>query len=380
MTPHQPPRSPLLDHCPATLPAHAYYDDAWYRQEQQTLWANNWIYVGRLADLDPNTMRRVTLAGHALILCRDDGPTPKAYHNTCRHRGSELCTKAQQDVGRLITCPYHAWSYALDDGRLVATGHATPTSDFDKAANGLFPVHSMVWNGLIFLCLSDTAPEFAPDMGIAALDNWPMDGLITGHTYTKDIACNWKVFWENYNECLHCPGIHPELCDLVPIYGKGVMSDAEAPGWAPDAPHQPKLKPGARSWTMTGAPCGPEFPDLSPDQRADAYSFVTHYPSLYVVAHVDYVRLVRIEPTGPETTRLSAEWLFPPETMAQPGFDAAEVAAFARIVLDQDSAASEMNQRGLKSPRFKRGTLMPQEFDIAAFNAWVLSEMDKSPG
>ena len=51
-----------------------------------------------------------------------------------------------------------------------------------------------------------------------------MDSLITGHRMTSDLACNWKVFWENYNECLHCPGIHPELCDMVPIYGKGMMA------------------------------------------------------------------------------------------------------------------------------------------------------------
>ena len=73
---------------------------------------------------------------------------------------------------------------------------------------------------------------------------------------------------------------------------------------------------------------------------------------MYVVAHVDYVRSVRLTPLGPERTRLIAEWLFPPETLAQPGFDAADVAAFAKIVMEQDGAASEMNQRGLRSPAY----------------------------
>ena len=44
----------------------------------------------------------------------------------------------------------------------------------------------------------------------------------------KVLACNWKVFWENYNECLHCPGIHPELIDMVPVYARGIMAPSEA--------------------------------------------------------------------------------------------------------------------------------------------------------
>ena len=80
-------------------------------------------------------------------------------------------------------------------------------------------------------------------------------------------------------------------------------------------------------------------------------------------------------PTGPETTRLTAEWLFFPVTLAQEGFDPAKVAAFATIVLDQDAEAAEMNQRGLKSPRYGSGRLMPQEFDIHRFHGWVLDRL-----
>ncbi|MEZ5911890.1 MAG: SRPBCC family protein [Paracoccaceae bacterium] len=87
-----------------------------------------------------------------------------------------------------------------------------------------------------------------------------MDSLITGHRIERRLACNWKVFWENYNECLHCPGLHPELCDMVPVYSRGIMAASEAPDFDAAAPATGPLKPGARSWTMSGAPCGLNFP------------------------------------------------------------------------------------------------------------------------
>lgn len=368
------PQSPLLTHCPESLPAEAYFSPEWFAQEQRAIWARDWVNVGRLNDLAPGTMRRVTVAGENLILCRDRGGTVTCFHNTCRHRGAELCSVAEKPLGKLISCPYHAWSYATD-GRLVSVAHATPTDDFRKEDHGLFPVHVKLWNGFVLLCLADTPPELTPDLGLRALDNWPMADLVTGHRLEKTLACNWKVFWENYNECLHCPGIHPSLCDMVPVYRQGIMSSGEAPDWTPDQETAPILREGAATWTVSGQPCGPVFPGLSAQERANGHNFVTIYPTMFVVAHVDYVRAVSLMPLGPEETRLTIEWYFARETLDQPGFDLADVTDFATTVVLEDGAACEINQRGLKSSRFARGRLMPQEFDIYRFHQWVLGRL-----
>ncbi|MFN0114196.1 MAG: aromatic ring-hydroxylating oxygenase subunit alpha [Paracoccaceae bacterium] len=363
--------SPRLTESLPTLPAAAYSDPAWYDRERRAIWWRDWVCAGRLNDMPRGRMRGLDIAGAPVLVVRAEDGTVSAFHNACRHRGAELCPKGDRPAGRLITCPYHAWSYAAADGRLVATGHARPAADFRRDNHGLKPVATRVWAGFLFLSLADTPPPLAPDMGLAALDNWPMDSLVTGHCHVRELACNWKVFWENYNECLHCPGIHPELCDMVPVYRRGIMSLREADDWRPGDTALPPLKDGARTWTMTGKPCGPEFPGLTPSERVAGYTFVTTVPSLYVVGHVDYVRAVRLEPTGPTTTRLTAEWLFPPETLAQPAFSAAQVAEFASLVLEQDAEAAEMNQRGLASPAHQQGTLMPEEFDIRRFHDWV---------
>jgi Rieske 2Fe-2S family protein len=335
--------------------------------------------AGRLEAFRPGTLSRVQVGAAPVIVARDAGGGVRAWHNSCPHRGAELCPDPVQPLGGLIRCPYHAFAYAAEDGRLVATGHAVPTPDFDRAAHGLRPVAARVWGGFLFLSQASEPGPIWADVALATLDNWPMAELVTGHRREVLLDCNWKVFWENYSECLHCPGIHPELCDLVPVYGTGVMGASEAPGWTPDQPEAPPLRAGAETWTLDGRRCGPAFPGLTERERRAGYSFVTLWPSAYVVAHVDYVRSVRILPEAPERTRLIAEWHFAPETLAQAGFDAGEVAAFAEIVLEQDGRAAEMNQRGIRSPAFRAARLMPEEYEIHRFHAWVRAGMEARP-
>jgi len=373
------PHSPRLALCPEGLPREAYLDQPWFDREMKTIFSRQWVMAGRVDAFRPGHMRRVEVGtAPVIVACAADGSV-SAFHNSCPHRGSELCRAVEEPLGKLIRCPYHAFAFAASDGALVATGHAVPTGDFDRSAHGLKPVACREWNGFLFLNLDPAAGPLHADVGLHTLDNWPMPGLVTGHRWESEIACNWKTFWENYSECLHCPGIHPELCDMVPVYGRGIMGASEALGWTPDEPARPNLRDGAKSWTMDGEPCGPAFPNLTGSERAAGYSFVTLWPSAYVVAHVDYVRSVRIQPLAAERTRLTAEWHFAPETLAQPGFDAASVAAFARIVMAQDGNAAEMNQRGMRSPAFRAARLMPEEYEIRRFQQWVLDEMERQP-
>ena len=373
------PDSPLMTHCAASLPSSCYIDAQWYQSEQEKIWANNWIYVGRDNDLAPKSMRRISIAGQNLILVKDSEGETRCFYNSCRHRGSELCTVDERSMtSRLIVCPYHQWSFDLS-GNLIRTPFVTETSDFDKSEHALASVSIKLWNGFLFVCLAEAAPDFAklPDLGEHALQNWPMDKLGTGHRMTKELQCNWKIFWENYNECLHCPGIHPELSEMVPVYGRGYMAENEDPKWSPDKQqNSTTLKDGAKTWTMDGTLCGPEFPGLSDDERERGQTFVTMVPTMFIVAHRDYVRTVTLVPLGPERTELRAEWLFMPETMASPDFNLSNVIDFASLVMIQDGVACEMNQRGLRRDKAVHGTLMPQEYDVFRFQQWIRNQMN----
>ena len=364
--------SPLLRDCPPSLPARAYRDPDWHARELDLIWRRDWVHVGRLSDLPPGTLRRVEVGGEAVLVARAPDGAVAAFLNVCPHRGSELCgTEGRAFNGKLITCPYHAWAFDIE-GRLRSTAFATPTADFDAAAHGLTPVAHRLWKGGLFLSLADPAPDFVTDPAPDTLANWPMDDLVTGHVKTIELNCNWKIFWENYNECLHCPGIHPGLSQRVPVYRQGIMS-AEETGGTPFP--GPVLEDGTQSWTVDGQPCGPVFAGLSAAELAAGHTFVTIYPSTFVVAHVDYVRQVTLTPLAPDRTRVRADWLFAPETVTAPEFDLDNVVRFAEQVLAEDGAACEMNQRGLASRRFEAGRLMPQEFDIKRFHDWVRARL-----
>jgi glycine betaine catabolism A len=370
------PDSPLLNRCPPTLPREAYRDPAWYAAEVEHVWKKSWVYVGRRAEFPAGTIRPIELAGQRLILVHDDAGQIRAFHNTCRHRGAELCASESALRGGRITCLYHQWTYDAQ-GRLISTAFGTPTSEFRKEEHGLFTVHLQDWRGFLFVCLSDTPPDFAqaPIPELSKLANWPLERLVSAHRREWDMACNWKIFWENFNECLHCPGVHPNLSKRVPAFARGINAPNEAVDWTPDTPPVPSLNDGACTWTVNGKSCGPEFPDLTEAERAEGAGFLTFYPTCYITAHVDFLRVGTLKPLGPERTLLAIDWLVAPETLAASDFDLANLVDFVAEVVDEDAMACEMNQRGLVSDRYRAGTLMPQEFDIAYFHAWLRARL-----
>lgn len=368
----------------ATLPSAAYTDPARFASEMETIWSRNWINICRSAEIaGPRAWRTVTIGGQNLILIRDEDGVLRGFHNTCRHRGAELCAGQEGKLtGRLLVCPYHAWSYATD-GRLVGVPSKSLPPGFDKARHGLYGVAVAEWRGFVFVNLDEhparTVSETFDEASVS-LANWPLEQLAVGHRYTKRMKCNWKVFWENFNECLHCPGVHPELSNLVPIYGRGLMARHDDPHWEKHADdHSPEysggLRAGAESWSVDGRAHGPLFSDLTDGERAAGQSYATHLPSMFVVGHVDYVRSVRLMPLGPEETELTADWLFPSEPLSRGEIDVDAIVSFGRLVLDQDAAICEVNQRGLSSSRHAHGILMPEEYDVRRFHDWVRNEM-----
>ena len=363
-----------------TLASGDYHAAAAFSRDLEAIWYRDWICIGRASDIgEPLAFRTVRIGDQEVLVVRDENGVPQAFHNTCRHRGSALrIEEAGRLKARLITCPYHAWSYSLR-GDLVRVPSKSCPEGFDRADRPLYRVALSEWGGFLFVNLSaepGASVEGSFDPASADLSSWPLADLVVGHTFRKEMACNWKIFWENFNECLHCPGVHKHLSHLVPIYGRGLMARHDDPEWSlhadNDAPeYSGGLRPGAETWSEDGRAHGPHFPGLTERDRAAGQVYVMNLPSMFVVGHVDYVRSVRLAPLGPEETELTAEWLFTPEQLAAPGFDLGNIVDFGVRVLEEDADVCELNQRGLHASRHAHGVLMPEEYDIHRFHQWV---------
>ena len=251
---------------------------------------------------------------------------------------------------------------------------------FDRSRHtAFFPWRCSVWNGFVFLCLADTPPAFAPDIGIGALDNWPMDELVTGHRAGEDARLQLEGLLGELQRMPalsgHSPGAFGACAGLCAGHHVGRRScrDGAEPRHRSCATGRELDR--RRRALRTGVP-GPDRAE-----RAEGHPFVTLYPSMFVVAHVDYV--ARWSPDARRRRRRPADardWLFPPETLAQPGFDLADVIDFATTVI-------AAGRRGLRDeparPALARlhdaGRLMPQEFDVHRFHRWVVSRLHRRP-
>jgi len=188
------------------------------------------------------------------------------------------------------------------------------------------------------------------------------------------------VFWENYNECLHCPGVHPRLSQLVPIFGRALLEQRDDPRWRDHAEEDDPqyvggLRRGALSWTTDGRPVGVLFPKLSAEDRKAGHTYLTALPSMFLAAHIDYVRVVRLLPLAPERTAMSIEFLFLPETLADPARDLTRAIEFTDLVMSEDAAICEVNQRGLHALPHASGVLMPEEYVVRQFHDWVRGQL-----
>lgn len=363
-----------------TLPTAWYIDPAHHAREMAAIFHRHWLYVGRSETVPgPRAYRTFEIGTQSILLVRDEAGTLHAFHNTCRHRGTRLVEWGSGTLGaNCITCPYHAWTYRLD-GTLARVFSHGPADDFDKEALALFHVAVAEWRGFIFINLAGAeAVPFTESIrrNWSLLENWPMEQLRIGHVETRILACNWKLFWENNSECLHCPGVHPELCERVPIFARGLLGQRDDPNWREHAKSEdPKYRGGLRAGDVTlsmdGKAHGETFPKLTEAERRNGQNFLTIAPGVFIIGNVDYVRVLRIRPVDVASTEVEMVWLFPPSTLADPAIDIMNNVEIGRQVFLEDAAICEAHQAGLYALPFQEGVLLPEEHLVKRFQDWV---------
>lgn len=313
----------------ATLPASLYGSpDAWAR-ERAGVFGRAWLFLGHENEAAaPGDWIAADIAGHRLLAVRGKDGLLRAFHNVCRHRAGPLVHGQRGHCEGELTCAYHGWRYALDGRLRAATGFGA-AEGFDPREFGLLPVRLEIWRGLAFACL---APEGPPLNDLVA----PLEALLGERGLSiaapalhrsHDIACDWKVYVENYLEGYHIGAVHPVLADelgsaeyRVRVEGELVVQEAVGVNDGPQA--------GVWGWL---------------------------WPNLGINVYRDGAMIERMTPVGPGRTRL--DYLF-----LNDGGEGAlgEALAASDRLTAEDARICEAVQLNLSAGAYDRGVLSPR--------------------
>ena len=393
-----------------TLPAPFYLSKEIHDLDIAEIFSKHWIFVAVEPDIaEPGDYIRVEVGHNSVIIVRDDDMNVKAFHNVCRHRGSQLCDDTKGSVGNIV-CPYHQWTYDLS-GKLIYNEHMG--EDFDKSDHNLKPVHVGNIAGLIFICLSDNPPTDFADMKRA------MEPYIAPHRLAdckvvlqEDIVehGNWKLTMENNRECYHCVANHPELLASMYEFGFGYQPSPE------NATKVQEFRDLIESENNRWAACGLPSSEIDLlDGCASAYrtqrlpldkagesqtldskvacqkllggftqrnlgglSFWTQ-PNSWHHFMSDHVVTFSALPIDAEHTHLRTTWLVHKDAVEGKDYDVNTIAAVWRATNKQDSTLVERTQRGVKSDQYEPGPYSPYTEELVEkFTNWYIQRLEIS--
>lgn len=358
--------NPLAERVSTTLPARYYTDSDLFKDEVERFFCQTWIGAGRADQIqNPGDYFLREIAGESIILTRDDDGSVRAFFNVCRHRGTRICAQSEGHFARRIQCGYHGWTYGLD-GRLMGAPHMH--EGFCREDYGLNRVHADTWDGNIFINLSDRAAPLATQLSDLPqkFANWRMADLRLYQRMEYTVKANWKLIVLNYNECLHCPVLHPAL-SAITDYLSG-DNDSPQPSYIGGSM---KFQGGAETMSVDGKRRRDYLPGLIDEDRKKVYYYAV-FPNLFLSMHPDYVMTHTLWPRAVDRTDVICEWHFPPEEMAKSDFVGSDAVEFWDVTNREDWRISELSQAGIRSRAYKPGPYSRCESLPAAFDRMIL--------
>ena len=354
-----------------TLPARFYTDPNHFQREVEHFFFTKWICAGRVDQIPARGdffLRDVL--GESLIVVRNEVGAVGAMFNVCRHRGTRICESACGTFPGSIQCSYHAWTYDLS-GRLIGAPHMDEIVGFDRRDYPLKSIGCEEWDGHIFINLAGGSSPLRAQIGplVDRFRPWRMEELRLVHRTVYDVKANWKLIIQNYNECLHCPVLHPLLNQMHHYLG------------ADNAPSEPTFcggtmgfKEGVETLSRDGKLRRRWLPGLG-DAEKSIVSYFSIYPNMLLTLHPDYMVTVTIWPKAPDRTELIAEWHFHPDEIARTDFDAQDAIDFWEVTNQEDWHISELSQAGIASRAYEPGPYSSREQLLWDFDQVVLKEL-----
>jgi len=376
-----------------------YTDPEYYKQDLENIFYKDWLFVGHDCEL-PKTGSYLTvqIGAYPVVIVRDAQGGIRAFHNSCRHRGSRICAAEKGTAAKLV-CPYHQWTYELD-GRLLFARQVGP--DFKPAEYGLKPVHCETVAGYIYVCVANEAPDFGAFRNLVEPYLAPHNIKDAKVAFESSIIekGNWKLVWENNRECYHCAANHPELCRTYPEAPsatgvQGVMEDPEINQlWKNCAsvglPAQFNMSEDGRyritripllrdavSYTMSGkAAVKKPLSDQVAGGTNIGAMLLFNYPSTWNHLMADHAISFRVLPISAEETLVTTKWLVHKDAVEGVDYNLDELTHVWIQTNDQDRQIVEENAVGIRSPAYQPGPYsVEHEGGVMQFLEWYTNTM-----
>ena len=307
------------------LPNRAFTSEAFTATERRQLFPRTWMFVAPASDVpEPGDIRPIDAAGAPLLLVRREDGEIRVFHNVCPHRGARLVSDAESGKSAL-TCPYHAWSFALD-GRLRGRPHFHGPGKHDREQGGgrdspgLFEARSAVWHDWVFVNLDGKAPELAQYLApvMSRYASYDLSRFRRAHYQPFEFACNWKLAFENYCDMYHVFKVHPGLSKSQDAASRRPMTidGLHLFNGYTFAEHRRGLLDDA------DGPVLPALPAL-PDDLRSRMVFCGLFPNAGMSMYPNNLQFVLFEPVGVERTVMHMWFYFVGEAASAETFRSA---------------------------------------------------------
>jgi glycine betaine catabolism A len=370
------------------LPQGFYTDPEVFAFDLEAIYGRSWILAGFDVELpEPGSYVSMPIGRSSVLIVRDRQGVLRGFHNTCRHRGAQLCPTGHGQRSWII-CPYHQWSYDLD-GRLANAPRMPDT--FDRTQHGLRPIHVETVAGSVYVCLADDPPAFDAfrEQISPLLAPHDMANAKLAFESTLVERANWKLVMENARECYHCVARHPELSLTFPVKGRRSVQFADASGVEAFRARMAKVglpigpvegdwwqamrfpvNDGAVTLSMDGKPaCAKLMCDLAQGDIGSMRWALE--PHSFIHATCDTVFMFSAMPTGPEETVVTSKWLVHKDAVEGVDYTIEGLTELWTKTNLQDLDLCENNQAGVNSIGYVPGPYCPEaEHLVMRFVDW----------
>jgi choline monooxygenase len=317
-----------------TIPNTWYTSPEIAEAERSAVFGSTWQMVGRAEQVaEPGSFLTTNIAGEPVIVVRAEDGVLRAFFNVCRHRAAPILNEPCGTASKL-RCRYHGWTYDLT-GKLRGTPEFDGVEEFRKEDNGLPQVAVAVWGPFVWVHLDP--PKQSAEEYLTPLPTWSvgkLDGLKFARRVEYELACNWKVYVDNYLDGgYHVNTVHPALAGVLDYSG-----------------YKTTLHANCNVQTSPMRPGDPNDPATRTRTGEAAYWWV--FPNFMLNSYAGVMDTNLVLPMGPDRCNVIFDYYFAANTPADFIDQSVQVAHQVQI---EDVGICEEVQRGLYSRSYTVG-------------------------